>query len=94
MKLSDLKPGDLLIDKEKLNLYSVCRLEKGRAVVLAHDVVLSYLLEWELKELKRPTNKDMVEFISNGIRIYMLLDEVFKNPPKTKHEIKTFGKGI
>lgn len=94
MKLSDLKVGDIILDKDDINLCSVVRLESDRVVVISHDVALTSIYEWELRAWKMPNDKDMVNFISNNIRLNMILDRIFKNPPNNKNVIKNFAKGI
>lgn len=94
MKLSDLKVGDIILDKDDINLCSVVRLEQDRVVVLSHDVVLASIFRWELGDWRIPNDKDMVNFISNNIRLHMILDQILKNPPNNKNVIKNFAKGI
>lgn len=94
MKLSDLKVGDIILDKDDINLCSVVRLESDRVIVVSHDVVLTSIFRWELWGWRVPNDKDMVNFISNNIRLHMILDRIFKNPPNNKNVIKNFAKGI
>lgn len=94
MNLSDLKVGDIILDKDDVNLCSVVRLESDRVIVVSHDVELISIFRWELRDWKVPDDKDMVNFISNNIKLNMILDQIFKNPPNNKNVIKNFAKGI